>query len=169
MPSVPLNLVERADALYRDLAPDIEIQREKPEHRIIVLLKAQGFSNTEISAHVGMGKEQVGRVLRQPWARQRLLDLLAEKGGSLVEKFLSGETMDSLHTLVEIRDDKNVHPSVRASTANAILDRALGKAIQKTVNLNAATEIPLERLDHELEKLRAEEQTLLGRRTVTGN
>ena len=36
-------------------------------------------------------------------------------------------SLDSIRTLVELRDDPSVQPGVRAFCANSILDRAIGK------------------------------------------
>jgi hypothetical protein len=35
--------------------------------------------------------------------------------------------MDSIRTLVKLRDDESIHPGIRAACATHILDRAIGK------------------------------------------
>src|SRR5262245_42118388 len=39
--------------LFNDRPPNLRILHEKPEHRVLVFLKAQGLSNTEIAQRTG--------------------------------------------------------------------------------------------------------------------
>jgi lambda repressor-like predicted transcriptional regulator len=151
------------DALYKDRPSTWDIKREQPHHRIIILLKAQGFSNREIAKQMEMDPVTISQVLRQPWARERLLKILEEKGGSAVESFIKGEAINSLQTLVEVRDDPMSGAPARVSASNSLLDRYLGKAVQRTENLSVSAETSLAELDSRLARLRAEEKTLLGR------
>ena len=109
--------------------PTIEILKERPEHRIIVYLKAQGKSNTEIAAITGYTKPWLTQVCQQPWFKMQLTQLLHEKGGDMVQNFLEGQVMNTLETLVEIRDNGD-KDATRLAAANAILDRAFGKPTQ---------------------------------------
>jgi hypothetical protein len=112
-----------------NVRPKHEILTERPEHRIIVYLKAQGKSNTEISKITGYTKAWLTQVCAQPWFKLQLTNLLHEKGGDMVQNFLEGQVMNTLETLVEIRDNGD-KDATRLAAANAILDRAFGKPTQ---------------------------------------
>jgi len=109
--------------------PTAEIQKERPEHRIIVYLKAQGRSNTEIAKITGYTQAWLTQICAQPWFKLQLTALLHEKGGDMVQNFLEGQVMNTLETLVEIRDNGD-KDATRLAAANAILDRAFGKPTQ---------------------------------------
>lgn len=137
------------------------LQREQPHHREIVLLRMAGYTAREIAQHTGYGYSMVCTVLRQPWARQRLLKhLQASKQGLL--DILAHEAAESVLTLVELRDTEDAPAAVRKAAADSLLDRYLGKAPQ-TVNLNKA-DVPTNVADAEqrLAALRAEENRLRG-------
>lgn len=157
------------DALANDPVPNKTgfggsnqlLLHESPEHREVVLLRLAGYSQHEIAAQTGYNRATVSIILRQPWARQRILAHLQEKHANLFE-YIEREAAQSLVTLVELRDDPNTPASVRSSNCNSILDRYMGKAPQ-TVNVNKAN-VPATAEDAErrLAALRAEEARLRG-------
>lgn len=151
------------DALFNDRPARVDVQREKPEHRIMLVLKAQGYSNAEIAEVAGYSRVMVNTIMRQPWARARLLDMINEKGGDAIQKVLSGEILNSVDTLVEVRDDVNAGHQARLSAANSILDRALGRPTQKVESVNTNISLDVNELDREIAKVEAECATLFGR------
>ena len=155
-------MATRTDGLFNDTTSSSIVLAEKPEHRVIIILKSQGFSNIEIATFTQYTREHVGNVLRQPWARARLLDLLKEKQNDPAEAFLRGAVMDSLATLVEVRDDQSAGGAARITAANALLDRYLGKPLQRVESKNTHV-VDTDNIDDELRRLEAEEATLLGR------
>ena len=134
---------------------------ERLEHREIVLLRMAGLTTREIADQTGFAYSTVHSVLRQPWARQRVIEHLQKNTQNLCT-MIEKEAAASLLTLVELRDDPNTPPSVRSSNSNSILDRYLGKAPQ-TVNINKAN-VPTtaEDAERQLAALRAEEARLRG-------
>lgn len=111
--------------------PNFAIIREKPEHRIIVYLKAQGMSNNEIAEKTHYTYQWVSQVTRQPWFRLRLTQELKEAGIDQVSAALRSSALDSVFTLIDLRDDPSTPRAVRRSCADSLLDRFLGKAVQK--------------------------------------
>lgn len=103
---------------------------EKPEHRIIAYLKAQGLNNKEIAERTGLCYATICNVVRLPWVREIVLLEIQKNGRDAVQALLREETIPSLLTLVEIRDNDKAAARDRASAADRILDRALGKASQ---------------------------------------
>ncbi len=120
-----------SDKLFNDRSPNLRILSEKPEHRIVCYLKAQGKSNKEIAELTGFTYPWVSQMLRQPWARQRILQLIKEAGGDEVTTLLQSTTTDSIYTLIDVRDDPKAKPAERTTAANALLDRVLGKPLQR--------------------------------------
>src|SRR2546430_16148555 len=68
------------ERLFNDRKPNFAILSEKPEHRLVVFLKAEGLSNTEIAARTGYQLAGVGQAPRQPWARERLVQEMSHAG-----------------------------------------------------------------------------------------
>jgi len=150
--------------LHNDKDPNLGIATERPEHRLIVYLKARGMSNQEIAQKTGYSYHWVCQIVRQPWFRERFVEETAAAGRDAVEDFLKGEVMECIETMVAIRDSSE-KDAVRLAAANCILDRALGKPMQHTKtevltgNLDAHKE--MDQLETELRNLRAQ-QTAFG-------
>jgi len=53
--------------------PSWELQQLKPKHLQICALLAQGFKNIEVAAMVGVTKEYVSMLLRQPLIKQEIM------------------------------------------------------------------------------------------------
>lgn len=110
--------------------PTAAIIHEKPEHRLIVYLKAQGHSNKEIADRTGYTQAWISQLTRQPWFRLRLVQELKEAGVDAIESVLKSTALDSVFTLVDLRDDNSAPKAVRAACANSLLDRFRGKPVQ---------------------------------------
>ena len=159
---------ESGDKLYGDRMPETTILREQPHHRMMIYLHASGASQEDIAEQTGYTKAYVGQVLRQPWARTRLLQILNDCGKDRVKHFLTHEVAPSLEVLREIRDDKQARETARLTAANSILDRALGKPTVHVETDNTNRNVPqdMARLDQELKMLR---QQINGRELDTAN
>ncbi len=119
--------------------PNLAILDEKPEHRLIVYLKAQGFSNKEVSDKTGYTQAWVSQITRQPWFRLRLVQELREAGIDQIQQVLKSNALDSIFTLVDLRDDVQAPKAVRKAAADSLLDRYLGKPTQKFETEKAST------------------------------
>ena len=132
--SSPLASLDIAPAASEDMFnardPHYAIMHERPEHRVICYLKAQGLSNKEIAEQTGFSAVAVSNIVRQPWARQRIVDAIKSAGQDAVESVLKGAALDSVFRLIEERDNENARPSERIAAANALLDRTFGKPTQ---------------------------------------
>lgn len=142
--------------LANDKDANLAIIHEKPEHRLIVYLKASGKSNKEIAEATGYSYNHVCQIVRQPWFREAFVRLAHEQGTDAVSTFLQGEVLESLQTLKEIRDDPEEKGSTRVAATNAILDRALGKPTQfvKTENKNTNVPAEVDQLERELDSIK---------------
>lgn len=135
--------------------PNLAIIHEKPEHRMIVYLKAQGLSNKEIAERTNYTQPWVSQLTRQPWFRLRLVSELKEAGVDQIQTVLKSAALDSIFKLIELRDDPHAPKAVQKASSDSLLDRFLGKAAQtiqhEEKKLPKTSEISA--LDHEIAEL----------------
>lgn len=158
------DLLANPDKLFNSKLPNLAIQSEKPAHRVIVYLKAQGLSNREIAEKLGYTQPWVSQITRQPWFQNAVVEEIRRAGEDVVAKFLEGETLSSVQTLVAIRDDEAQKGATRVSAANAILDRALGKPTQyvqaETITRSGEAQKEMEQLERELHSIKESQKSL---------
>lgn len=104
-------------------------QRERPVHRVIMFLAAQGMSNVEIAFKVGVTPTTVSRLMRQPWFKKRVVDIVNSQGLDPVKEIIRGAALDSVYKIIELRD-KASSENVQMKSAFDLLDRYLGKSVQ---------------------------------------
>lgn len=147
-------------ALHGDRPPNLDVLSERPEHRIMVYLRAQGKTIKEIATATGYSYSWVGQLVRQAWFKTRVLSLMDEEGRDQLQTILKAECIPSVELLIEVRDNPKSRDADRIASSRELLDRYLGKSVAKvetkttlTVS-DAATEA--ERNTQELEKVNAE-------------
>lgn len=126
--------------LFNPCKPGYLLKRERPEHRIIVMLKCQGMSYREIAAKIGWSAAGVSNVCRQPWAQDVILTYLTRQGLQAVELLLSSETINNINKLIEIRDADTSPIAEQAKAANSLLDRTYGKPNQPITHREESAE-----------------------------
>lgn len=135
--------------------------REKPEHRLMAVLKAKGFSNKEIADYTGYSSTAVGHILRQPHVRQRILDEIKKAGGDELEKLIAGTAVDNVLTLIDIRDTTK-DERLKANVSNTLLERYMGRPVQRVdqhiTKEPSVAEVAI--LEADLAKLQDEEKRL---------
>lgn len=166
------NLEDSGRNLAGKSSPNIQIASEKPEHRIMVYLKAQGYTNREIAQATGYTEAWISQITRQGWFKERLTAEIREAGLDPVKAFLSAEALPSLEVLTAIRDNENAPAASRITAANSVLDRVFGKPTQhieteSTVNVRNA-KASADALEEELKSI-DEQLRIRGQRTSTGN
>lgn len=152
------------EAFFNQKEPNLGILHEKPEHRYMLWMKAQGASNREIAHQTGYTEPWLSQLFRQPWAQERLAEMLRESGKSTLDQtlmYVQSEVLNSLQKLVEVRDDPETpKPTVRNCCVD-IIEQFLGKPKQKTeVTLNK--DVNIEDVDEQIKVLEAEEKRLRG-------
>lgn len=153
------------DAFFNPLDPNLAILHEKPQHRLLILLKMSGRTNREIAAESGYSEAWLSQVFRQPWAQAEMSRVLAESGKDGIAGLLKSEVIPSIMTLVELRDGDETPSAVRKAACDSLLDRYLGKPAQHVDVVEHKDTLSAEtvaEVDQELERLRAEEKQLLG-------
>jgi transposase len=118
------------DRLVGDVQTDLNIKHEKVWHRQAQELMLQGMSTSEIAMALGKSRGHVEDVLRQPWARQRMLERTKQSTVEELREILEAESIPSIKTLASIRDNEAEVGATRVSAADKLLDRFLGKATQ---------------------------------------
>lgn len=151
--------------LEQDSLEQNGLEREKPIHRAMICLYVEGHTIKDIASRLGYSPQRVSQVLKQPWAKVIMREMLHAAGAEAIYNFLKGQAADSLLTITELRDNPNVPPATRLAASNSLLDRLLGKPTQRvetySTNLNVSSEDAME-MEAELQRLREEERRLLG-------
>lgn len=145
----------------RAFDPQYDLQQEKPEHRIICHLAAQGLNNIEIAAQSGYTPVAVAYIKKQPWAESLIRHLIDTKGGEEVRQTLQVTSVLAAKILKEILEgkDENAKTSDKIKAAQITLDRVYGTAPQTIVH----GKVDLDNLpDSELQKIIAQSVTQSG-------
>ena len=161
--------LSRDDVFFNDsaavIAADgkrVALKHEQPHHRMMVSLRARGYTIREIADMTGRTAATVSYTLKQPWARAMMLDLLRQDDAQLAE-ILRAEAMPSVEKLVEIRDDGGANRREQLAASMALLDRFLGKPTQRVETAEGKMPTDLEQLVREADSVRLETERLIGR------
>lgn len=130
--------------------PSYVLKSERPVHRAIAFLAAQGLSYIEVAERLGISPVTVQYVVKQPWCEAEILEIIHKNGGDQVALVLQAEALPSVKKLIEIRDSEESNKEVQRKAANDLLDRIYGKACQPILHRSEE----LEQLsDQELEAM----------------
>lgn len=148
--------LDSPDRLHGDGVSQLTITSEKPIHRVMIFAHARGATINEIAKMTGYTVQAVTLVLNQPWARERLVQILKETGMDEIKHFHKTQVMPALQTLQEIRDNPQARHADRIAASREILDRALGKSTIHVESNTTIQNIPVEvsKLDQELAAVR---------------
>lgn len=128
------------DSLHNDRAPYYELKSEKPEHRTIILLKAQGITNKEIASITGYTPVAVSNILRQPWARKQLVQEINSAGRSEVIQLFKGAAVEVAEMMIDVVNNDEARTADKLTAGSMILDRLFGKASQAlSIDINDKT------------------------------
>lgn len=84
-----------AQPFHNARKPTYWLKAEKPEHRFICFLAAQGFTPIEIAREHGFTSAMVQYVIKQPWAQEFIASAMADAGGQGVEAVLKTSAMNA--------------------------------------------------------------------------
>lgn len=118
--------------------PNLQIKQEKPEHVLIMFLKAEGKSHKEIAEQLGMSQSWVSQVTRQPWFTIRLMEFLNERGKDSFDCALKSAVLPAIEKLAELSQssigDEDVPASVQFQASKEICNRFFGAPVVRTEN-----------------------------------
>lgn len=143
--------------------PNLAIQHENSRHRLVVYLKATGLSNNEIAERTGFTVPWVSQILRQRWARARLVEEMKACGRDAITSLLQGAAEDSVHRLIFEKDNEQAKPSERIAAANSLLDRFLGKPTMRVESASTVTHVSsdMTEVDQQIKELEEQERLVL--------
>lgn len=125
-------------------------KHEKLEDRLVIMMKASGYTNIEIAEQLGITPVAVSYITKQPWAAEQVLEEIEHSGRDKVVAVLQGAAFDAAQRLIEISESaENVE--VKRKANNDVLDRVLGRPNQP-VEHHTYTHLE-EMTDEELAKL----------------
>lgn len=105
-------------------------KHEKWQHRIIAYLKSQCMSNKEIAEQTGYSYTSVCQILQLPWVKDVILDEIRRAGREEVQEMLQASAVDSIHTMIQIRDSDKSKDRDKLTAAQALLNRLYGNPTQ---------------------------------------
>lgn len=127
--------VSFGDALYNDLDCKRALVRERPVHRRVQELAINGYTHQEIASTVGLTPSTVSNILRQRWAREHMVNRMAETANQEIKELLEAAAPSAIKRIIELAEDETLARTELAFKANnAILDRFLGKPTQPITN-----------------------------------
>jgi hypothetical protein len=135
------------------------IEKEAPWHLSAAYMYAMGSCNREIAEAHGKSPQAVSNLFHQPFFQERVTEIMAANRRDVMDLFRA-ERINTLATLIALRDDPATPASVRAMVCKDILDRSLGKAVQRIETVGEVTSsdpvAECERLEAEVRRLRNE-------------
>jgi hypothetical protein len=138
--------------------PMWDLDKEQPWHRMAAFAFALGATCKDVAQRLGRSEPAVQNLLRQKWFQKEVTAIMAEYGARDVMDMFRAEQFNSLVTLVEMRDNPKVAAACRITCARDILDRALGKPVQRvettSVPVSDDPVAEVERLEQEVNRMR---------------
>jgi hypothetical protein len=113
-------------------APRTELMYELPWHRTAAYFFATGVMSTpEVAQACNRDHRTVRNLLRQPWFQERVTKLMAETGGKDIMALFKAEQLNTFAVMLDLRDSKTTPAPVKFNVCRDILDRTLGKPVQR--------------------------------------
>lgn len=125
-PSDSLNYHKQRDPL-------VAVLHESPVHRLMIMMRVQGYGIKEIAEATEYSSIHVSNVLRQPWAVKRMTELQQEAGVSELQQSIERVGKKALHVIEDLLDLPDEQASVKNNAAQYALNRLLGKPKESLV------------------------------------
>jgi hypothetical protein len=134
--NAPLNTraVEGGLALHRFVDTAAQgLLNEQAWHRMAAYMLLAGRTNSEIALAANVTVSAVSCIRAQRWF-QDLQVTIANESGEATLGLLHSEVLESIETIVRIRDNPDSGVRARLTAATTLLEHAHGKPIQKIVS-----------------------------------
>lgn len=116
------------NGLYNDIAPHHELRREQPWHRVAINMARRGFSNQIISVKLGKSPVAISNLLRQPWARDYIVNKMEDDIQTEVANMFKGAVKVAAGNILTALQSEDEAVRMRASVN--VVERVCGKATQ---------------------------------------
>jgi hypothetical protein len=153
------------DPLYGDTDTWEVLCKEKPVHRRMVEMSIQGYTPQEIADTVHYNVHYVRKVLRQPWARERIIKRVQKTVSEEIKDFLEAEVLPALKRVAATGKNNfdTEHQQYRTELGlkcdTNVIERFLGKPVQPiSGNSKTPSELSDEELKTEVERELAKSQ-----------
>jgi hypothetical protein len=147
-----------AGVFHKTTAPIWTLEKEQAWHRLAAFAFALGATAKDVAKQLDRSEPAVQNLLRQPWFQENVTALMKEYGSRDIMELLRAEQVNSLCTLIEIRDNPKASSNARVLCARDILDRTLGKPTQRVEVSGESTSLDpvaeVERLEAEVNRLK---------------
>ena len=120
-----------AKPLDRENMKPHDSKYEKPIHRIMCALAAQGETPTEIAKKTDYGVVQVRNILKTERASLPIAQIIADTHGESIADLLKGGAVDAVMQIRNLSVNATSE-SVKLNSAKDILDRVQGKPVPVT-------------------------------------
>lgn len=108
------------------------LREEKAWHRSAAYLFATGCVSThDVAVACDVQDATIRNLLRQDWFQERVTQLMAANGGKDIMSMFRAEQFRTLAVLLDLRDNKSTPAPVKFNVCRDILDRTLGKPVQR--------------------------------------
>ena len=152
-----------ADELFGTSTSYVKYKKEKPEHRLMLWFRLQGYNVKETAQLTGYTPQSVSEVCKQPWFVEAFCRLAKETGKDAVQTFLEGEVLPALQRTVHLAQHAD-SDAVRTANNREILDRFLGKSIAKAeVRTTGALDVTVYEASKLEEEYKRNQEILKGR------
>ena len=123
------------NALFNDIEPrpGLSTRHEKTTHRLMICLAANGYTVTEIADKSGYTVSAISNILRQPWARARIISMQQEAGMDELSQLIRGEAKQAILRIKDRARNELLQaqaPAICQRADEYLADRYLGKAKQ---------------------------------------
>src|SRR4029077_6763815 len=137
------------------------LPKEQPWHRKAAWALAQGHSLKEVANLLDRSEPAVQNLTRQQWFQAEVTTIMAECGRDEMA-LIRAEAFNSVNTLRDLRDNPKVPAAVRFASAKDILDRTLGKPVQRVettqVTSTRGPSPEVDRLEQENNRMRRDSE-----------
>lgn len=131
-----IQVVEPATRPFHNGSEDDRVKTERPKHRIAAFMVARGATREEVADVLGVSKSTVSNWWQTKWFQDLVAAQMQEQGKDIMD-LLKSEQIKTFNVLVEMRDNPKVAATVRKSICVDILDRTMGKAVQRFEEVGA--------------------------------
>ena len=133
------------NALFNDIdaRPHRMHKKELIPHRLMICLAANGFTHIEIAEKTGYQVSNVSNVLRQPWARARILAMQQDAGMDELQRTLRTACTGAVARVIERAENEVIQlssPGLAQKVDEYLIDRYLGKPKNQVEHSTKPTE-----------------------------